>query len=252
MKHILELKNVTVELGGKIILKDISFKIYDQESVVIIGPSGHGKTVLLKTMAGVFKPTHGQVLIDGEDWQKLESADKHHLARKLGMLFQNSALFDSMTVLENVIFPMLEHSLWPKEQLNDKAMHLLEITHLGAHAHKLPHELSGGMQRRLGIARALALNPKIIFYDDPVAGQDPVQADEMTNLMLELKRENKSTMITVTSSMDIAYKMADRILMVVDQEVLDVGTPDEIKKNPDARVQQFIHGRLEGPIKLRG
>ncbi|MCB0350121.1 MAG: ATP-binding cassette domain-containing protein, partial [Bdellovibrionales bacterium] len=120
-KPILELKNVTIELGGKIILKNISFQVHDQESVVIIGPSGHGKTVLLKTMAGIFKPTEGHVLIDGEDWQNLESKEKHELARKLGMLFQNNALFDSMSVLDNVIFPMREHKLWPEDQLHDKA-----------------------------------------------------------------------------------------------------------------------------------
>lgn len=249
-KLVLELKDVTIELGGKIILKDISLKIYDQESIVIIGPSGHGKTVLLKTMAGIFRPTQGQVLIDGEDWQMLQTTEKHELARKLGMLFQNSALFDSLSVLDNVIFPMREHNLWPENQLHDVAMNLLKRTNLANQEEKLPHELSGGMQRRLGIARALALNPKIVFYDDPVAGQDPVQSDEMADLILELKRENKSTLITVTSSMEIAYKMADRIFMVVDQEVIDAGSPAEVKKHPDARIQQFIHGRIEGPIQL--
>jgi phospholipid/cholesterol/gamma-HCH transport system ATP-binding protein len=248
---VLELKDVTVELGGKVIFKNVSLKIYDEESIVLIGPSGHGKTVLLKTMAGVFKPTHGHVYVDGEDWQNLQTQGKHDLARKLGMLFQESALFDAMTVLENVVFPMREHGLYNEEERHKIAKHLLERTHLDQHADKLPHELSGGMQRRLGIARALALNPKIVFYDDPVAGQDPVQSDEMADLILNLKKENKSTMVTVTSSMEIAFKIADRIFMVVNEEVLDVGSPAETQKNPDARVQQFIHGRTEGPIQVR-
>ena len=244
------MKNVTVAFGDNVVLKDVSFQIHEGESVVIIGPSGHGKTVLLKTLAGVHKPQKGNVYVEGEDWQSLESDEKHLLAEKMGMLFQKSALFDSMTALENIIFPIREHHPEiPENKLQDRARELLELVNLSKAEKKYPHELSGGMQRRLGIARALALSPKIVFYDDPTAGQDPVQSDAMADHILKIKEQYNSTLITVTCDLLRAHQMGDRILMVVDQEVLDLGTPDKMKDNPDPRVQQFLHGRVDGPIR---
>jgi len=245
----LEMKKVTIELGGQVILKNVNLVVHKGESLVIIGPSGHGKTVLLKTLAGIFAPKTGQVLVEGEDWQALESEEKHHLAEKIGMLFQKDALFDSMTVAENINFPIKEHHLVSEKQAQKVVKELLELVGLEDSADKFPHELSGGMQRRLGIARALALSPQIVFYDDPTAGQDPVRSDAMASYILDLKKKFDSTLITVTSDMSRAYQMADRIIMVVDQEVLEAGTPDSIKDNPDPRVQQFIHGWVNGPIR---
>lgn len=246
---ILEMKDVTVELGGKVILQDVNLVIHEGESVVIIGPSGHGKTVLLKTLSGVYPPVKGRVFVEGEDWQSLESDEKHHLARKLGMLFQKDALFDSLTAAENIAFPLKEHTEKTQEEIDTIVDELLEVVNLQDAHDKYPHELSGGMQRRLGIARALALSPKIVFYDDPTAGQDPIRSDAMAERILELKRQYNSTLITVTSDMMRAYQMADRILMVVGGEVLEAGTPQTIDENPDPRVQQFINGRLEGPVR---
>jgi phospholipid/cholesterol/gamma-HCH transport system ATP-binding protein len=248
-KIALEMRNATVELGHKEILKNINLQVFEGERVVLIGPSGGGKTVLIKAMAGVYPPTKGEILIEGEDWKSLESDEKHELARKLGMLFQRSALFDTLTTLENVEFPIREHYDFEEEKIHRIAKDLLAKVNLSDSHHKLPSELSGGMQRRLGIARALALNPSIVFYDDPVAGQDPIQTYQMLELIMDFKTKHNSTLLISTSSMKVAYKIADRIIMVVDESIIDCGSPEQTKKHPDPRVQQFIHGEVEGPIK---
>lgn len=243
--------NITIELGGKIILKDISFDIKENESIVFIGPSGGGKTVLLKTLAGIYVPTKGHVLIGGVDWQTLESENKHELSSKLGMLFQYGGLFDQLTVLENVEFPIREHHDYSEEKIHELAKDLLNRVNLGESLNKLPFQLSGGMQRRLGVARALALSPEVIFYDDPVVGQDPIQGDMVMKLIAEYKEKNNSTVIMSSSNMRFAYHMADRIFMVINQEVIDCGTAEEIKMNTDPRVHQFIRGEVKGPISIK-
>ena len=247
-KPVIELQNVTVVLGGKEILKNVSFKVEHGEILVIIGPSGSGKTVLLKTIAGVYHPNMGKVLVEGKDWEELKQDEKHDLSSRLGMLFQRNALFDSLTLQENIEFPLKEHFEYSDEKMRKISLGLLKDVNLGDKSDRYPYELSGGMQKRLALARALALSPEIVFYDDPVAGQDPIQEDQMTDLILDLKKKFNSTVILVTSSMLTTYKMADRILMVVDGEVLDLGTPEETQASEDPRVQQFINGKLEGPI----
>jgi phospholipid/cholesterol/gamma-HCH transport system ATP-binding protein len=247
---LLEMKNVSIELGGKSILENINLTIYEHETVVFIGPSGGGKTVLLKTLAGIYKPVKGQVLIEGEDWQNLESEDKHRLAKKLGMLFQQSALFDTMSAIDNVKFPMREHCQFSEEELTRQANEFLTMVNLQESAHKLPSELSGGMQRRLGIARAIALHPHIIFYDDPTAGQDPIQTYQMTDLITKLKVDNQATLIMTTSNMKVARKMADRIFMVVHKGIIDAGKPSELDGQTNPIIKQFINGEIEGPLKV--
>jgi phospholipid/cholesterol/gamma-HCH transport system ATP-binding protein len=246
---IIDIKNMSMKMKDKFILKNVNLKIKSEESIVFIGPSGSGKTILLKLIAGIYAPTNGKILVDGDDYQLIGNSEKFELAKKLGMLFQQGGLFDRMTVLENVEFPLQEHFKYPIEKIESISRKLLKEVNLLDSQNKLPSELSGGMQRRLGIARALALNPKIVFYDDPVAGQDPVQKDQMLTLISNYKKENKSTLIMVTSSMKAAYRIADRIIMIIDQEVIDAGTPKTIMDNPDPRIQQFINGNLEGPIK---
>lgn len=251
MSYTVTADNVTVVLGGTVILKNVNLKINEGETVVFIGPSGSGKTVLLKTLAGVYAPSTGKVLLEGENWQQLDNEGKHKLARKLGMLFQQGALFDEMSTLENVEFPIREH--YPEkadDEVHALAKDLLESVNLGDSLKKIPSELSGGMQRRLGVARALALNPEVIFYDDPVAGQDPIQADTVRKLIQKFQKANNSTVILSTSSMRFAYKVADRIFMVIDQEVIETGTPEETQNFSDARVQQFIKGEVKGPISV--
>ena len=248
---VIELKNVSVAFSEKKIFAKVNLSIPQGQSVAIIGPSGSGKTVLLKTMAGVIPPSTGQVLVEGEDWRALESEEKHQLASRLGMLFQRDALFDNMTLLENVAFPMREHHMMSEREILKRSEELLGMVNLGEKKDKYPYELSGGMQKRLGIARALALSPKIVFYDDPVAGQDPVQSDQVANLIWDLKKKYNSTLIFVSSKMEFAYTLAERIFMVVEEEVLDLGSPEQTQNHPDPRVQQYINGRLEGPLQLK-
>lgn len=245
----IQLNDVTIELGDKVILKDVNIKVNDQETVVLIGPSGTGKSVLLKTIAGIILPSKGEVHLLGTNVQNLEFDEKHDFAKKLGMFFQQSGNFDKLTALENVAFPIREHLDLPEEEILSLSKKLLDKVNLLDSAEKIPSELSGGMQKRLGIARALALNPRIIFCDDPVAGQDPVQADQMLKLIKDYQEKSKSILIIITSDIRVAYRMADRIFMIIDQEVIDAGSPDEIKNHPDPRIQQFIHGNIEGPIK---
>lgn len=244
-KIMIDAQDIMIAFQDNVILKDINLHIHEHERVVFIGRSGSGKTALLKTLAGILAPARGKVLIHNEDWQQLKSEEKHNLARKLGMLFQQGALFDTMTTLENVEFPIREHNDLPEEEIHRHAKELLLKVNLADSFDKKPSELSGGMQRRLGIARALALNPEVIFYDDPVAGQDPIQSDEVCNLILDFKKKNNSTLVITTSNIKAAYKLADRIFMLVDQEIIEVGSPEETKKHPDPRIQQFIHGSLQ-------
>ena len=249
-QHILKLDKVTVELGGDIILNEISMNVLPQETIVLVGPSGGGKTVLLKTLAGIIAPKSGHVFCEGEDWQNLQTEDKRRLAREVGVQFQKSGLFDSMSTFDNVAFPLREHFPdMPASEVEERVRTCLTDVDLWEARRLQPFELSGGMQLRLGVARALAMEPKIIFYDDPTAGLDPVNTDKMLKLIIELKEKNESTLIVTTHSMDIAYHLAGRIFLVCNQEIIECGGAEETKKHPEPRVQQFIHGRLEGPLQ---
>ncbi|MFP5520508.1 MAG: ABC transporter ATP-binding protein [Bdellovibrionia bacterium] len=248
-KPILKLENVTVTLGGEEILSNISLEIMDGETAVFVGPSGGGKTVLLKTMAGVYAPSSGHVYFDGEDWQNLQSDQKRQLARKIGMQFQKSALFDSLSAGENVAFPLREHTEMGENEIQNRVQECLAAVGLEKAIDQLPHELSGGMRQRLGIARSIALNPQIVFYDDPTAGLDPINTDRMLDLIQNLKTNFKSTVILVTHDMSCAYQMAGRIFLVANREVIETGDAEQTQAHKDPRVQQFIHGHLNGPLR---
>lgn len=255
---VIELKNVTVSfprldsqdnsLEEDVILKNINLQIKHGETLGIIGPSGGGKTVLLKTMAGLYVPKQGHVYCEGEDWQNLQSEAKHKLAEHIGMLFQKNALFDSLTAAENIAFPIEEHTQWPKDKIDARVRECLDAVGLLDAYNKLPHELSGGMRQRLAIARSIALNPEINFYDDPTAGLDPINTDKTIDLLMDLKKRYNSTVLLVSHNLLCAYKMADRIVMVANQEVIETGTPEQTRNHPDPRVQQFIQGKLAGPL----
>lgn len=244
----IELKNITVSFGCEIILKDISLEITEGETFVIIGPSGQGKTVLLKTMAGLIAPSSGVALVRGQDWKNLSSRKKQELLCQLGMLFQKNALFDSMTVGNNIAFPLKEVTSKTDSEIDEIVDKFLDAVGISHAKNLYPDEISGGMQKRLGIARALALNPQIIFYDDPTAGLDPITSRKIIDLIKNLQKENNSTVIAITNDMNRAYQMADRIAMVVDKTVINTGSIEETKLNSDLRVKQFIRGQLEGPL----
>ncbi|HWU43590.1 MAG TPA: ABC transporter ATP-binding protein [Bdellovibrio sp.] len=245
---IVRLQDVTVAFDSQIILQSISLEIRARESFVIIGPSGRGKTALLKTLAGLITPQNGEVFIEQQNWLTLGPKGRRPILKKMGILFQKNALFDSLTCLENIAFPLRETTQLSEEEIHQKAESFLEAVGI-PHARDLfPEEISGGMQKRLGIARALALDPEIIFYDDPTAGLDPITSKKIINLIIDLKKKNNSTVVAVTNDMNRAWQLADRIGILIDQKLLITGTPEQTKNHPDPRVQQFIQGLTEGPL----
>lgn len=245
---IIRLQDVTVSFDSQAILKNVNLEIQPGESFVIVGPSGQGKTTLLKTLSGLVTPQNGKVFIEQQDWITLSNKERLPVLKKMGVLFQKNALFDSLTCLENICFPLRETSKLSEWEIIKKAEHFLDAVGI-PHARDLyPDEISGGMQKRLGIARALALDPEIIFYDDPTAGLDPITSRRIIDLIMDLKKKNKSTVIAITNDMNRAYQMADRIAMVVDQEILITGSPEQTEHHKDPRVAQFVRGLLHGPL----
>lgn len=249
METIIEFKNVSIGFGEDLILKNINLKIKQGDTFVLIGPSGGGKTVLLKTMAGVYTPLVGQVFYEGKDIASLSQLERHELALHLGMKFQKSALFDSLNLYDNIAFPLKEQGQYSKAQIDERVKECLNAVNLLGSHHLYPHEISGGMQQRLGIARAIAMKPDIILYDDPTAGLDPINTDKIVELIIDLKQKYHSTNVIVTHSIDVAYRLNGVIALVANQEVLITGNREQTEAHPDPRVQQFIHGRLDGPIK---
>lgn len=234
--------------GEQSVLKDISLEVSRGEKLVLMGPSGHGKTTLLKTMSGLITPRNGKVFINDQDWSTLGDKERFETLKKLGMLFQKNALFDSLTCGENIAFPLRETTDLSEEEIQTKVDVFLEAVGI-SHAKPLfPDEISGGMQKRLGIARALALNPEIIFYDDPTAGLDPITSRKIIELILNLQKKNNSTVVAITNDIHRAFQLADRLALVVNQELVITGSPEQTRTHPDPRVQQFIRGALAGPL----
>lgn len=247
---VIAVHQVTLRFGSQVLLENINLEVQESECFVLIGPSGEGKSSLLKLMAGLNAPTTGSVQIEGLDWRTMRGSEREAIARKTGMLFQKNALFDSLTVAENVAFPMREVLHADEKEIEKTVSTYLDAVGI-SHARDLfPDEISGGMQKRLGIARALAMKPKIVFYDDPTAGLDPITSRKIVQLILSLQSEMKTTVVAVTNDMNRAYQMAHRIGMVVDGELIMCGTPEETKSHRDPRVQQFISGAQTGPLTV--
>lgn len=245
---LIQLINVSKSFGGETVLKGINISIEEGESIVLVGPSGSGKSSLLKIMAGIIRPDHGAVCVSGQNILTMRKNERLAVARQMGMLFQRNALFDSLTCAENIRFPLKETTLLANEEIEERVLSYLVAVGL-PHAKALyPDEISGGMQKRLGIARALALDPKIVFYDDPTAGLDPITSRMIMQLILKLKKEQGSTIITVTNDMNRAYQLAGRIYLVAENSLIEAGDSDSTRQHSDPRVKQFIHGQLVGPL----
>ena len=238
----LELKNVSMSFQDRLILDDVSLQVQRGEILVIIGPSGSGKSTLLRLMIGLLKPDSGQIWVDGREISHLDEDDLNQIRRNMGMVFQYSALFDSMTVGENVAFGIRQHTKMPEEEILRVIRRTLRMVGLMGRENAMPSELSGGMKKRVSLARAIALNPKIVLYDEPTSGLDPVMSATINRLIMSTRRIMGVTAVVVTHDMESAFTIADRIAMIYDERIIEVGTPAEFRQSGNPVVQQFISG----------
>lgn len=244
----IEIVNLCKAFEDHVVLDNMNLTLRDGETVVVIGRSGTGKSVLLKHIIGIMKPDSGQVVIDGEDITKLNEKEINFLRLKFGMLFQGAALFDSLNVRDNVAFNLIEHTRSDENTVNKRVAECLEMVGLRGIENLRVSELSGGMKKRVGLARAICMNPDIILYDEPTTGVDPIGADAINELIKELHGKLKMLAVVVTHDMVSAYKVADRIAMLYKGKIIEIGTPEEIKSTKNPVVHQFITGAAVGPI----
>jgi phospholipid/cholesterol/gamma-HCH transport system ATP-binding protein len=239
---LIELKHVYKSFGWLTVLKDVSLSINAGDSIVIIGGSGTGKSVLLKHIVGLLKPDRGEVWFDGKRVDELDDRTLMEVRQRIGFLFQMGALFDSLNVRDNIAFPLREHTRKPDAEVVQIVADKLRMVGLSGIEEKMPAELSGGMKKRVALARALALDPEVILYDEPTTGLDPVRSDVINQLIIKLGRELKVTSITVTHDMQSAFKIGNRIVMLQEGKLVIDGTPEEIQASENPIVKQFILG----------
>ncbi|MDQ7032705.1 MAG: ABC transporter ATP-binding protein [Desulfonauticus sp.] len=247
---VISLKDVHKSFGTQKVLRGINLDLPKDKVNVIIGKSGGGKSVLLKHIIGLLKPDRGQVLVNGQDIVPLKEQELARVRRKFGMLFQEAALFDSLTVFENVAFPLQEHTKKSFKEIKEIVEEKLAQVGLAGMGYKMPSELSGGMRKRVGLARALALDPEIVLFDEPTSGLDPVMSAAINELIVRTKEDFGATCVVISHDIPATMATADFIFMLYEGKIIAQGTPEEIKQNPDPVVQQFIYGRANGPIKV--
>ena len=246
-----ELRGVKKRFGSKVVLDGVDLKIEHGKSLVVIGGSGTGKSVMIKCVLGILRPDAGEIYVDGKDVARLRGRGRDTILRKFGMLFQGAALFDSLPVWENVAFGLIQGRGMRRSKARDIAMEKLAKVGLGPEVATLwPAELSGGMQKRVGLARAIAADPEIIFFDEPTTGLDPIMADVINNLIVDTVKDVGATTLSITHDMVSARKIADRIAMLYHGKIVWEGPTSEIDSCGNPYVDQFIHGRAEGPIKM--
>ena len=245
----ISLQHVYKAFSGKEVLHDLSIDVERGESVVIVGGSGSGKSVTIKHIIGLLTPDRGRVLIDGQDLAKLTELDLNRFRRRFGMAFQEGALFDSMSVFENIAFPLRRHTKMDEAAVRARVEECLDLVHLerGA-ADKRPSELSGGMRRRVGFARAISLKPEILLFDEPTSGLDPVISDVIAELIREMDETLNTTTVTITHDMKVAFKIADRVAMLYQGHIVEEGAPAVFRASANPIVRQFVEGRADGPL----
>jgi len=249
-KSIIELSGVHKRFGDQEVLRGLDLAIESGAVSVIIGRSGGGKSVLLKHVIGLLRPDKGAVTVDGEDIQDMGPRQLGAVRRKFGLLFQEAALFDSMTVFENVAFPLNEHTRLSRAEIRDRVESKLASVGLSGMGYKMPAELSGGMRKRVGLARAIALDPKIVLFDEPTSGLDPVVGAAINELIIQTRDEFGATCLVISHDIQATMSIADTVHMLYEGTIIASGTPGEIQALDDPVVQQFIQGRAEGPIKI--
>ncbi len=246
------LKGVTKHFGPKKVLNGIDLQVGTGESLVVIGGSGTGKSVMLKCILGLLHPDSGSIQVDGAETTKLRPREREKLQHKFGMLFQGAALFDSLPVWENVAFGLIQGEHMPRAQAKEIAIAKLGAVGLTPDVAELsPSELSGGMQKRVGLARAIADEPEIIFFDEPTTGLDPIMADVINELIVECVKDLGATAVTITHDMASARKIADRVAMIYQGRIIWTGHAKDIDHSGNPYVDQFVNGRADGPIKMQ-
>ena len=245
----IEFVDVHKSFGKQKVLNGLSMTIPRRKVTCVIGRSGTGKSVTIKHVIGLLKPDQGQILVDGQDVTQRSERELYALRKRFGFLFQEAALFDSMTVFENVAFPLVEHTKKKKAEIAEIVREKLRIVGLAGAEEKLPSQLSGGMRKRVGLARAIALDPEFILFDEPTSGLDPVVTDAVDQMILRAQEHLHVTMVVITHDLASMFKIGDKIILLHAGSVRAAGTPDEIKASADPMVQQFLQGRSDGPMK---
>ncbi len=247
----IELRNVSKRFGSKVVLDGMNLTMTRGKSLVVMGGSGSGKSVMLKCVLGIIRPEKGEIFVDGKNVLKMAAGERETVLRKFGMLFQGSALFDSLPVWENVAFGLIQGRKMKRKEAKDIAIAKLAKVGLGPEVGELyPAELSGGMQKRVALARAIAADPEIIFFDEPTTGLDPIMADVINQLIVECVKDLGATALSITHDMASARKIADDIAMIYKGKIIWKGPRSQIDDSGNEFVDQFIHGRAEGPIKM--
>jgi phospholipid/cholesterol/gamma-HCH transport system ATP-binding protein len=246
----IEIRDLRKSFADKKVLQGVDLDIASGETTTIIGGSGSGKSVLFKHIIGLMKPDAGSILVDGEDITGMGERDLYRMVDKFGLVFQSGALFDSMTVGENVAFGIKNRKDATRKEIEAVVEHSLNQVGLSDISHMLPAELSGGMKKRVAIARVIARKPQIIMFDEPTTGLDPIMADIINDLIIKVSDREGITSIVITHDMVSAYKISDKIAVLFEGRIIETGSPDEIRSTKNAIVRQFIEGKAEGPIRI--
>lgn len=241
----IELIKVCKSFKGQKVLDNLDLRIEPEMITVIIGGSGGGKSVLLKHIMGLIKPDSGQVLVNGIDTAKLNDKELNEMRKMFGMLFQDAALFDSMTVGENVAFPLKEHTKLSKKEISEIVEEKLLQVGLKNVTHKMPSELSGGMRKRVGLARAIALNPKIVLFDEPTTGLDPIMCESIDDLIINTQLNTKATFVVISHDIGSTFKIAHKVAMLYEGKIIKTGTPEEIRSSNNPVIKRFISREIE-------
>lgn len=246
----IKLVDVHKSFGRQKVLNGINLDIEDGKTTIIIGGSGGGKSVLLKHIIGLLRPDSGQVLVDGVDITELNDRKLNEIRKKFGMLFQEAALFDSMNVMENVAFPLREHTKKKDAEIRRIVAERLKAVGLPGVEEKMPSELSGGMRKRVGLARAIAMHPQIVLFDEPTTGLDPVMTEAINELIVETQKNFDLTCVVISHDVQSIFTVGHKIAMLYEGKIIEHGTPEEIRNSSNPVLRQFLSGSLEGPINV--